>query len=256
VSAQADFVDRSPPLDRKHRKGTTMRNKLMMTVALLALAMTGTACSLNVEQIMAVQSGSNMTIATTAPIPSSANQALEGGAVMNIDIFISLFDLFLGDFEGDIEVGEVLIAAPGFGFLGIVPTGIICVAPNATNPGGGTFEANLFLKKATFDVDLNTEAHFGNPQVANLLGGALPFPFSLVSTIPFKLSDALGLFSGSSSLTITQPINQPINLVTSGGPPFGGIQVLGSITGSITLASADAFPTSPLLDDCIEFLAQ
>jgi hypothetical protein len=150
----------------------------------------------------------------------------------------------------------VLIAAPGLNFLGILPTGIICVAPEAGNPGGGTFEANIFLRRATFDVALNTEANFGNPVIAGILGGALPFPFELVSTIPFKLSDMLGLLTGSTNLTITQPISQPIDLVTSGGPPFGGIPVLGSITGSISLSSADAFPTSPLLDDCIEFLAQ
>jgi hypothetical protein len=232
--------------------------KLMMTLAVSALAMSSVACSLNVEQIMAVQPGSAFTIATVTPIASSANQNLEGGAVMNIDIFISLFDLFLGDFEGDITVGEVLIAAPGFPFLGFtgIPTGIICVAPEEGNPGGGTFEANLFLKRATFDVALNTEAIFGSTLVSNLLGGALPFPFALESTIPFKLSDALGLFSGSSDLTITQPVSQPIDLTTAGGPPFGGIHVTGSITGSISLSSADAFPTSPLLDDCIELLAQ
>jgi hypothetical protein len=233
-----------------------MRNQLMMTLAVSALAMNGVACSLQLEQIMAVQPGSAMTIATTAPIASSANQALEGGAVMNIDIRITLFDLLLGDFEGDIEVGEVLIAAPGFSFLGIVPTGIICVAPEEGNPGGGTFEANIHRKEATFDVAINTEALFGNPQVSNLLGGALPFPFALVSTLPFSLSDMLGLLTGSTDLAITQPIDQPIDLITSGGPPFGGIQVLGSITGEVTLASADAFPTSPLLDDCIEFLSQ
>lgn len=231
---------------------------LMMTLAVCAFAMTGVACSLNVEQIMAVQPGSGMTIATETPVASSADQSLEGGAVMNIDIQISLFDLLLGDFEGDIEVGEVLIAAPGFPFLGFtgIPTGIICVAPQVGNPGGGTFEANLFQKSATFDVALNTEVIFGSTLVANLLGGALPFPFALESTIPFKLSDALGLFSGSSDLAITQPISQPIDLTTAGGPPFGGIHVTGSITGSISLASADAFPTSPLLDDCIELLAQ
>lgn len=235
-----------------------MRNKLLMTLAVSALAMNGVACSLQVEQIMEVQPGSAMTIATASPIASSADQSLEGGAVMNIDIVITFFDLLLGDFEGDITVGEVLIAAPGFPFLGFagIPTGIICVAPEEGNPGGGTFEANIFRKQATFDVALNTEVIFGSTLVSNLLGGALPFPFALVSTIPFKLTDALGLLTGNSSITITQPIDQPIDLVTAGGPPFGGIHVLGSITGAITLASADAFPTSPLLDDCIELLAQ
>ena len=124
---------------------------------------------------------------------------------MNIDISISLFDLFLGDFEGDIAVDELLIAAPGVNFL-VVRRGIICIVPDASNPGGGTFEANLHPRTATFDVALNTNAVFGNRSCS----GSFPFPFALESTLPFRLSDMLGLLTGSGSLTITQPINQPL----------------------------------------------
>lgn len=233
-----------------------MRNKLTMTLAVTALAMNAVACSLQVEQIMAVDKNvSGMGIIISSPFPSGNLQTLEGGAVMNIDIRIGLFDLILGDFEGDIEVGEVLIAAPGFKMLNLIPTGRICVVPNAGDPGGGLFEANIYSQEATFDVALNTEAVFGSATVTNLLG-VLPFPFALVSTIPFDLSDMLGMLTGSTDITITQAIDQPIDVTTTGSPPFGGIHILGNITGEITLASADAFPTSPVLDECIAILAQ
>jgi hypothetical protein len=177
-----------------------MRNRLVTTLAVSALAMSTVACHLQVEQIMAVDpdpAKSGIFLITDSPIASGAFQTFEGGAVMNIDIWISLLDLIFGDFEGDIEVGEVLIAAPGFRMLNLIPTGIMCIAPNPADPGGGLFEANIYSQEATFDVALNTEVVFGSAQVTNILGGTLPFPFALVSTIPFTLSDMLGMLTGS-----------------------------------------------------------
>lgn len=221
-----------------------MRTKLLMTLALAALATHMTACHLQVEQILAVQPSSTLSIDVATPLDlPPVSQALEGGNVMNIDIFISLFDLILGDFEGDISVEELLIAAPGVNIL--VPTGRICIVPDATNPGGGTFDANLHTKKATFDVAINTNAVFGNAAL-----GSFPFPFALESSVPFGLAEALGLFTGSSDLSITQAISQPLNFTVS------GIPITGLVTGEITLASADAFPTSPLLDECIAIIGQ
>src|SRR5262245_16209995 len=137
------------------------RSKLLMTMALAVLSMSTLACHLQVEQILAVQPSStlNIDVATPVDLPP-VGQGLEGGNVMSIDIWISLFDLFLGDFEGDIDVEELLIAAPGVNIL--VPTGRICIIPDAANPGGGSFEANIFRKRATFDVSINTNAVFGN----------------------------------------------------------------------------------------------
>ena len=220
------------------------QTKLAMTLALSALAMNAVACSLQVEQILAVQPTSQMNIDVATPFNlPPVSQALEGGNVMSIDIFISLFDLILGDFEGDISVEELLIAAPGVNIL--VPTGRICIVPDAANPGGGTFEANLHSKTATFDVAINTNAVFGNAAL-----GSFPFPFVLESTLPFGLAEMLGLLTGSTDLSITQPINQALNFTVS------GIPITGQVTGEITLASADAFPTSPLLDECIAIIGQ
>ena len=215
-----------------------------MTLAVSALAINGVACSLQLDQILAVQEGSELVIDPAAPFDlPPVTQALEGGNVMTIDIRISLLDLILGDFEGDISVEELLIAAPGVNIL--LPTGRICIIPDADNPGGGTFEANIHRRQATFDVAINTTAIFQNATL-----GSFPFPFALESTIPFSLADMLGLLTGSTDLTITQPIDQPLDFEVI------GIPITGQLSGEITLASADAFPTSPLLDECIAIIGQ
>jgi hypothetical protein len=222
-----------------------MRNKLTMTWALAALALNAVACQLQVEQILAIQEGSQFEISVLNLPPDV--QPLEGGSVMNIDIEIGFFDLILGDFEGDITVEELLIAAPGFDFLGnpALNTGRICISPDENNPGGGTFEANIYSNQATFDVAINTIAELENAALNSLIGGGIALPFALESSVPFGLGEMLGLLTGSSDLTITQTIDEDISLVVLGNP------ITGHVGGSITLASADAFPSSPNLDVCI-----
>jgi hypothetical protein len=229
-----------------------MRRKLVMTLAVSALAMTAAGCSLNVQQLLGVQDGSHLDITLSSPIPLTAPpQALEGGTVMNIKIKITLLDLLFGSFKGNIDVKELLIAAPGFIVPLVGPTNQICVVPaDPNNPGGGTFNANTFKKTATFDVTTDTLALVGNPTLAALLpGGGFPFPFHLQSSVPFTLADALGLLNGSGNISITQPIDQDLAF------NIGPIAAAGHVGGEITLASADAFPTSPLLDSCLALLA-
>jgi hypothetical protein len=229
-----------------------MRTKILLTLAVSALAMTGTGCHLQVEQLLAVQPASHLDLTITKPFPITAPpQALQGGTVMDIDIKISLLDLLFGSFNGDISVKELLIGAPGFVLPLVGNTQQICVVPaDPNNPGGGTFSANTFKKTATFDVTTDTIALVGNPAIAALLpGGGFPFPFHLQSSVPFTLKDALGLLNGSGNITVTQAINQDLAF------KLGSIDAAGHVGGSITLASADAFPTSPLLDSCLALLA-
>ena len=228
-----------------------MRAKILTILAISALATTGTGCSLKVEQLLGVQDTSHLDVTLTSPIPLTAPpQPLQGGSVMDIDIHISLLDLFLGHFNGNITVGELLIGAPGFTVPLLGNTGILCVVPSdPNNPGGGTFSANTFKKTATFDVMIDTIALVGNPAIAALLpGGGFPFPFHLMSSVPFTLKDALGLLNGSGNITITQPIDQALAF------KIGSINATGHVGGEITLASADAFPTSPLLDSCLTLI--
>jgi hypothetical protein len=230
-----------------------------MTLALAALTFQSTACSLQVEQILAMQEGSNFEL-TVLDLPPTI-LPIEGGTVMNIDIVISLFDLILGDFEGDIVPGDLLFTAPPFNFLGIPAfnTEEICVVLDELNPGGGTFEANLYSGTATFDVQLNTVILIGNPVLAALLpGGGFAFPFDLQSTVPMSLGEMLGLLTGSGDLTISQTLDQSTSFdIDPDGPgPIPPTAVPAHIGGTLTLASADAFPTSTLLQACIDFLEE
>jgi hypothetical protein len=235
------------------------RSKRFMVLALAAVAFHSTACSLTIEQILAMQEGSTFEL-SVLDLPATV-LPVEGGTVMNIDIFISIFDLILGDFEGDITTGDLLFTAPPFNFLGIPAfnTGEICVVLDEVDPGGGTFEANLYSGSATFDVQLNTVILIGNPVLAALLpGGGFAFPFDLQSTVPLSLGDMLGLLTGSGDLQISQTLDQSTDFELDPDGPGGNPPTVlpAHIGGTLTLASADAFPTSPLLEDCIEFLAE
>ena len=229
-----------------------MRAKILTILAISALATTGTGCSLKIESLLGVQDTSHLDVTLTAPIAFTAPpQPLQGGTVMDISIKVSLLDLTFGHFNGDITVKELLIGAPGFTLPLLGNTQEICVVPSdPNNPGSGTFTANTFRKTATFDVTTDTIALVGNPALAALLpGGGFPFPFHLQSSVPFTLKDALGLLSGKGSITITQPIDQALAF------KIGSINAAGHAGGEITLASADAFPTSPLLDSCLALIA-
>ena len=231
------------------------RNKLMMTLGLLVMAANTVACSLQIDQILEVQDGSEMTIGIGGQPPDVL--PLEGGTVMTIDVTIGFFDLLLGNVNGDVTVDDLLIAAPPFNVLGIpaLNTGTVCVVPQDGGAAGGTFHANIYGGTADFDVTVDTIALIENPILAALLpGGGFPFPFQLQNTVPFGLSDMLGFLTGSGSFAISQDIDMDIQIDIDGPGPYPPVPA--HIGGSIDMASADAFPTSPLLDDCIALLGQ
>lgn len=230
------------------------RNKLMMTLALALLAAHSVACSLQIDQILAVEPGSEMTIGILDLPPDVL--PLEGGTVMNIDVQIGFFDLLLGNVDGDVAVEELLITAPPFDVLGIpaLNTGEVCVVPQDGGAAGGTFDANIYAGTATFDVAIDTIALIGNPILASLLpGGGFAFPFDLSSDVPFGLAEALGLLTGAGGFEVSQAIDMDIEIDIDGPGPQPALPA--HIGGQIDLASTDAFPSTPLLDDCIAFLA-
>ncbi|MGH0030719.1 MAG: hypothetical protein ACQGVC_13070 [Myxococcota bacterium] len=231
-----------------------MRNKWTMHLALIVVAAHSVACSLSIEQILEVQDGSELTIGILDLPPDVL--PLEGGTVMNIDVSIGLFDLILGNIDGTVAVDELLIAAPPFDVLGIpaLNTGEVCVVPEAGNPGGGTFDANIYAGTADFDVAINTIALIGNPVLAAALpGGGFPFPFNLQSSVPFGLGEMLGLLTGAGGFDVSQTIDESIDIDIDGPGPQPPLPA--HVGGQISLSSTDAFPTSPLLDDCIALLA-
>jgi hypothetical protein len=227
-----------------------MSKKLSLTLLLAVASAHSVACNLQIEQILEVQDGSEFTIQILTLPPSTL--VLEGGTVMNIDIQIGILDLIFGNIDGDITTDELLIASPSFLILG-TPTGIVCIVPDPVDPGSGTFDANIYAGTADFDVQLNTVAILGNPVLMALLGGGLPFPFALQSQVPFGIVEILGLLTGAGGFDISQPIDEVIGIDLDGPGPQPPIP--GTLTGQINMGSADAFPTSPLLDDCITLLA-
>ncbi len=222
--------------------------KLALT-SLVALATMGSVgCSLEIEQTLAVDEGSALEVEAPAGSGNVGVASLEGGTVMAIDMFISYFDILFGDFEGDVSVVEILFASDGFSLLGI-PTEELCVIPDPAGAGGGTFEANLFKKEATFDVAINTRAIVGSPIIGGLIPDGFAFPFNLQSTVPLSLTDMLGLLTGSGGLSVSQSFSETVDV------DLGGASLPVGFSGTIALSSADAFPTSPLIDTCLELTA-
>lgn len=225
------------------------QNRVLLSVAVLCMAMGSVACSLDIESTLALADGSSMEVEVPAGSGNASSAALEGGTVMNIEIGIGLLDVLFGSFDGDVSVGELLFASDGFTILGI-PTDELCVIPDPSDPGGGTFTANIKKSQATFDVQINTRALVGNPLLAGAIPDGFAFPFDLESTLPLSLFDMLGLLTGSGSLEVSQELDE--NLTVTVGPTSLPIH----IGGTLTLGSTDAFPTSPLLDSCIAIVSQ
>lgn len=236
------------------KRGLRTGHRTVLLATMAAFALGSTACSIQTETILAMDPGSGMVL-SIPPFPAQ-DMPLEGGTVMNIDVTIGLFDILFGNIDGDVGVGELLFAVPPFKFLGqdALFTEELCVVPLEGSPSGGTFEADLKHNTATFDVTLSTIVLIGNEALAATLpGGGFIFPFHLVDTIPMSLGDMLGMLTGSGDLTVSQTLDQDVTLeVDLGGP--SPLVLDANISGTLSLSGTDAFPTSPLLDDCIAFL--
>ena len=71
------------------------------------------------------------------------------------------------------------------------------------------------------------------------------------------LVDALGLFTGTGSLEVTQPIDEyyDVPLISGAGRSFAGLSTYPiHVKGEVTLASTDTFPATPKVLACVDFL--
>lgn len=225
--------------------------RALLVLGAASFAFGSVACSISTEVIQEVEPSSALDLAV-GPFPAQT-LPLEGGIVLGIDVTIRFFQLLFGNIGGDVTVNELLITTAPFNFLGLpsLATEEICIVQDG-GPAMGSFSSNIYTSQATFDVSVPTVALIGNEALAALLpGGGFGFPFDLQATIPLSLDDALGLLTGSGGgLTVTQDVDLDVSF------DIVGIGTLpGTVTGSITLSSTDAFPTSQLLDDCIAFLS-
>jgi hypothetical protein len=230
-----------------------MRRKLnhaVLVTALAAFAVGTAGCSISTETIMGMEEGSAMvlTIATADPV----ELPLEGGVIMNIDVYIGILDLIFGKIDGDITVNDLLMATPPFDVLGLpsLNTEEVCVVLVEGGAAGGDFTANIYAQTASFDVQMDTIALIGNDGLAALLpDGGFVFPFDLQADMNLTLLQMLGMLTGTGDLTIEQDLDIPFLVEI---PPFPAVD--GHVGGQAILSSVEAFPTSQLLDDCIAFL--
>jgi len=218
--------------------------------ALIAASSLAVGCgSIDIVQNLALV-GDNTIVVRVPSLPPGLNElstSVEGGAVTTISV--DLIDLFhLGGIPAGIAVNDLLIAGKK---IVIVPsaleTGIICMSQDPSNPGGGMALIRPFAGEMSISLALNTLV-----QVADGVGisGLPPLPFAAVieDTIPTSLSDLFAMFLGTGGgIEVTQTISDtlPDDL-----PLFGGAE----IEATLTLASADALPTSNRLTFCEGFV--
>jgi hypothetical protein len=228
-------------------------SKSRATTHLLLLAVTswfGVACSqVEIPLNLAVAPGSLIEITEIPGLPPDLNHAstiLVGGVETRAVIDLDPWKLFSKNgIVGAIEVDDLLLAGEEIVFLGIIPTGTICIEPGASPPGAGAVVLQLLRHQAVFHLDLFTQIRVTDPTTAGLFGGVpLPFDATVDATIPLTLADLLGLLGGGGGLTISQEL---VSVLDPSLPLIGGA----TVTADLTLESVDEIPADPLLVDCI-----
>lgn len=217
----------------------------LLATCLLALASAG--CNTEIEKIFALEEGSQMQVSIlvsenpfrTVPFDPFG---LEGGTVMQLAVATTPLDYIDLTVDGDVNLSELLFAMDGVTI--IAQLGTLCVG--LQGPSGGTFDYALLEQMANFDITIDSFARAEDPFVRNFIGGDTPFPFEFQAEMPLAYTDALGLFLGTSDVSIEQEIYQLAD--------FGGIPLV--IEGALTLGTVDTFPVTPLLETCSAVLAE
>jgi hypothetical protein len=110
---------------------------------------------------------------------------------------------------------------------------------------------------AHFDVTANAKALITNFLANMIRGGAFRMPFHLQSTIPLTLVEALGIFTGTGTLEVTQPIDEyyDIPIVNIPEDPSQDYSYRIHVMGEVTLKSTDTFPATPTVLACVDYLS-
>lgn len=226
------------------------RSMLTHLLLLAATSWFGVACSkIEIPLNLAVQPGSMVSI-DGIPLPppfDHADTMLVGGIETKAVVDIDPWTLFNPNgIMATIQVNDLLMAGDEIVFLGLIPTGTICIEPSQTPPGDGVAFLNLLKHQGTFHMDLYTQIRLTNQQIFDQVFGGIPLPFDATvdTTVPLTLSDLLGLLSGSGGLVLSQ---QLVSVLPPDVPIIGGA----TVTADVTLMSVDQIPTDPLLVDCV-----
>ena len=175
---------------------------------------------------------------------------LVGGADSTITIDLNPVQLFKPQgLAALISLDKVRIAGTDINLFGL-HTGTLCIYDDVDNPGGGIAYLRPLHSEADFDIAFNTLISLTNPQVLALFPDPLPFQAEINTTTTVTLADLFGLLAGNtgSGLELSQQIETTL---PDDIPFFGG----STVTANLTLATADAIPSDPMLDECEAFLA-
>jgi hypothetical protein len=235
--------------------------KKRWVLALSLFAAGGVGCNVSIDQTLAMQEGSGVDVSM---VDSGGYEypmdrlAFEGGTVMRINASASLLDYLDGTVDGDVEVLELLFAVPNFRFMNSINTGLICVVLDQSADNGGTFSYDVLAEEAAFDVFVGTRAVPVTGDFSNFIrGGAFSFPFDLEASIPLPLLDAVGVFTGTGSLVVTQELDEYYTayVVLDPNDPSQDFPMRLHVKGAVTLESADTFPATEKVIECVETLA-
>jgi hypothetical protein len=205
------------------------------------------------EVILELEQPSEMTIEFPSLPPPNDLETTElvGGVITTITTRLGLFELlgmFVGQaIPGEVAVDGILIAGTEIVIADVIPLGTMCIAGDAENPSDGMVYLNPLLGVAAFDMSLNMLVHATDPWASQVLGGPKPFSQEVNATTTLTMGDLLDLLAGGTGgLSVTQDVEAELGPL----PLFG----LLNVTGTLSLAAADAFPTDPLIDECLAYL--
>jgi hypothetical protein len=232
----------------------SLRAKILVALFAFAVVPSLGCGEIELPITLALEEPSSLTLELPIfPPPNDvASTSLVGGVQTTIVADIGLLEL-LGALIGkaipaSIAVDDILIAGTEILIGGGIPTGAICLFQDPDLASTGSAALNPLLGVAAFNMTLNTKLGVSDPFLAGLLGEPAPFTQVISATAPLSIGDLLAILGGGDSgLALTQEIDAT----------FGPLPIIGTIhvTGELTLASADALPSDPLLDTCADFIA-
>lgn len=227
------------------------RPSLLLVAALFTL---NTACGqIDLPLTLALQGENTIRIQIPAfpPGRDTFSSTLLGGADATVTLDLNPFHLFSPNgLVALLSIDQVRIAGTDINIAGL-HTGTLCIYDDVANPGGGIAYLRPLRQEADFQLSFNTLISVTDPFILSLFPDPLPFEAELDTTVPVTLSDLVGLLLGngtggglelSQEITTTLPDDLPI---------LGG----GNVTADLTLATVDAIPADPMLDECEAFLA-
>lgn len=230
-----------------------MRSSMHPTQLLVALfAATSIGCGeIELPVTFALVGENTMSLQVAAfPPPNNVFQSdLVGGAEATVRIDLNPFELFTPNgIMAAISVDRVRMAAEAINLFGF-STGTVCIYDDPASPGGGFALMRPLRQQADFHLTLNTLISPTSPVLIGLYPDPLPFAAAIDETIPLTLADMIGLLvGGGAGLELSQQLQATV--------PDDVPLLAGSvITTDVTLATVDAFPVDPLLDECEDFLA-